>query len=47
MALAALGIALWRFFRRHELTVPGLAVAVLLNVALYIHGNYPQDILHP
>ena len=45
MAGVAFGIAVRRFFRRDELLVPALAVAIALNIALYISGRYPTDLL--
>jgi hypothetical protein len=38
-------VALRRFFRREELLVPALAVAIALNVLLYVRGNYVQNLL--
>jgi hypothetical protein len=43
MVAVALGIAVWRFFRRDDLLVPALAVAIGLNVGLYIAGRYAVD----
>jgi hypothetical protein len=44
-ALVAVGVALWRFFRLEELLVPALALAIVLNVALYVRSRYVQDVL--
>jgi hypothetical protein len=38
-------VALWRFFRREELLVPALALAIVLNVILYARGRYVQNLL--
>ncbi len=43
MAAAALCISLRRLFRRDELLVPALAIAIILNIALYVLGRYPTD----
>ena len=43
MILLALGFALHRFFRRDELLIQALAVAIAANVALYVLGRYPVD----
>jgi hypothetical protein len=41
--LVAFCAALRRFFRRDELLIQALAVAITLNVALYVLGRYPVD----
>jgi hypothetical protein len=45
MVAVAFGVAVWRLFRRDELLVPALAVAIALNIALYVAGRYPSDLL--
>jgi hypothetical protein len=45
MVGVAFGVAVWRFFRRDELLIPALAVAIALNIALYVAGRYPTDLL--
>ena len=43
MAATALCISLRRLFRLDEIVLPALAVAVILNIALYVLGRYPTD----
>jgi hypothetical protein len=38
-------VAWWRFFRPEEFLVPALALAITLNLILYVHGNYVQNLL--
>jgi hypothetical protein len=38
-------VALRRFFRREELLVPALALAIVLNVIFYARGRYVQNLL--
>ncbi|HEX6527994.1 MAG TPA: hypothetical protein VF070_49425 [Streptosporangiaceae bacterium] len=43
MAAAALCISLRRLFRLDEIVLPALAMAIILNIALYVLGRYPVD----
>lgn len=43
MVAAAFVIAIGRVFRRDEFLVPGLAVAITLNLAVYVASRYPAD----
>jgi hypothetical protein len=45
LALAGLGLALWRFFRADGPLTAGFAVAIILNVAAYASSGYASDIL--
>jgi hypothetical protein len=45
LVAVAFGVAVGRFFRRDELLVPALALAIALNLLLYVHGRYAQDLL--
>jgi hypothetical protein len=45
LVTVAFAVALGRFFRWHDLLVPALAVAMTLNLLLYVHGRYAQDLL--
>jgi hypothetical protein len=45
LAAAAMVIAIRRLARRDELMVPGLALAIIANVAVYLPGWYVQDLL--
>jgi hypothetical protein len=38
-------VAMWRIARREELAVPALALAIVLNVALYVPGTYVANLL--
>ena len=42
---AAFFLAWRRFFRPQEFLVPALALAITLNLILYVHGNYVQNLL--
>ncbi len=43
--LAALGLALARFFRAADLLVPAFAAAILINVASYLFSLHAVDLL--
>jgi hypothetical protein len=45
LALAAFALALWRFFRRDDLMVAGLATAIALNIVVLIASDYASDLL--
>ena len=45
MFLAALGLALARFFRSADLLVPAFAAAILINVASYMFSLHAVDVL--
>jgi hypothetical protein len=45
LVAVAFCIAGRRFLRREEFLVPALALAIVLNVILYAHGRYVQDLL--
>jgi hypothetical protein len=38
-------VAWRRFFRPEDFLVPALTLAITLNLILYVHGNYVQDLL--
>ena len=42
---AAFCVAWRRFFRREGFLVPALALAITLNLILYVHGDYVQNLL--
>ncbi len=43
MVAVAFGVAVRRFLRGDEFLEPALALAIALNVALYVAGRYPTD----
>jgi hypothetical protein len=45
LVAVAFAVALGRFFRWDELLVPALVLAIVLNLLLYVHGRYAQDLL--